>query len=182
MIHSGRPAPARGANASSRSWGGMRWTRKSSHDGRRRMRTAKSCGPGAPWLAPSRRSNPQATVTKKSWTPGRARNTPEHHCAGKAGCRGVPVVTNSCGSSLPTRGYGCEQRTRFPCALLISRDMIFASLGRDRAAGMRSHTLPSCPAQAGHPVFRRRREQARPFWNAGSAGPATPRLRQGHGL
>ena len=43
-----RPASTRGAYASSRTWGGMRWTQAVSQDERRWLRTAKSCGPGAP--------------------------------------------------------------------------------------------------------------------------------------
>jgi hypothetical protein len=39
-------------------------------------RTAKSCGPGAPGLALSARDDDlAATVTKRSWTPGRARSS-----------------------------------------------------------------------------------------------------------
>ena len=42
------------------------------------LRTAKTRGPDAPWLASSLQianSNPQATVTKTVWTPGRARSS-----------------------------------------------------------------------------------------------------------
>jgi hypothetical protein len=41
------------------------------------LRTAKACGPGTPGLVPSVQvTSLQATVTERSWTPGRARTTP----------------------------------------------------------------------------------------------------------
>jgi hypothetical protein len=50
---------------------------KTPTDERRLSRTAKTCGPGTPWLVSSPRDNasaiPPATVTKRSWTPRRAR-------------------------------------------------------------------------------------------------------------
>ncbi|MGH6679187.1 MAG: hypothetical protein ACREDL_09715 [Bradyrhizobium sp.] len=49
-------------------------------DERRFMRTAKACGSGTPWLVSSSRrcskQSSRATVTKRSWTPGRARHKP----------------------------------------------------------------------------------------------------------
>ena len=61
------------------------------------VRTAKSCGPDPPTLGSSLCvTNAQATVAKKPGTPGRARDTPSNHCAGNAGCFGVPVVTAAC--------------------------------------------------------------------------------------
>ena len=64
-------------------------------DERRSSHAAKACGPDAPGLALSlrvgdvgpsarRAESPQATVTKKSRTPGRVRNKPPNHCAGNA--------------------------------------------------------------------------------------------------
>src|SRR5882724_2210208 len=47
------PVPLRGVTRSSRTWGGMRWTRMVLKDEGRRLRTAKSCGPDAPTLASS---------------------------------------------------------------------------------------------------------------------------------
>src|SRR5262245_7322046 len=71
------PASSRGAYASSRTRGGLRWTKAVSRDERRGWRTAKTCGPGTPGLVPSARGDDmRATVTKRSWTPGRARTTP----------------------------------------------------------------------------------------------------------
>jgi hypothetical protein len=58
--------------------------------------TAKSCGPGAPWLALSWRrcfGIAPMTVTKKSWTPGRARRKPLKPLA-----RGMPERSDcTCG-------------------------------------------------------------------------------------
>ena len=76
MLMSRPSHPDQGTYASSRTWGGMRWTRMRSPDERRDWRTAKSCGPGAPWLAPSLlMMSLQATVTRTSRTPGRARSS-----------------------------------------------------------------------------------------------------------
>ena len=108
------------------------------------VRTAKACGPGAPGLVLSLRDVSQATVTKRSWTPGRARNKRSNHRAGNVDASASPVVTNSYASSLRIRGYGCSRAPGIPCALLF-RGQVHALLGRDCAAGMLSHVVfPRC--------------------------------------
>ena len=101
------------------------------------VRTAKSCGPDPPTLGSSLCvTNAQATVAKKPGTPGRARDTPSNHCAGNAGCFGVPVVTAACFFCC-RRAMGAASTRHSLCPLLRE--------GRDRcitrafrAAGMRT--------------------------------------------
>ena len=77
IVYSPRcPASARGAYASSRTWGGMRWTQAVSLDERRCARTAKACGPGAPTLALRSRVYPADDGGKRARSPGRARDKP----------------------------------------------------------------------------------------------------------
>ena len=66
---------------------------------KRRRRTVKSCGPGAATLA----SIPaglcwRGNGGKKGRSPGRARNKPPNHCAGKAGMSWL-YLSNPCASS-----------------------------------------------------------------------------------
>src|SRR6202007_1819694 len=102
------PPPCRGAYRDRHG----RWKRDAMdaerHETNAAPRTAKPCGPGAPGLAlnllisdvapsgPTRR-DPQATVTIRSRTPGRARNKPltTLHREGR-GAPVEPVVNNSC--------------------------------------------------------------------------------------
>src|SRR3984957_17374761 len=67
---------------------------------------------------------------KKARSPGRARNKPQNHRAGNAGCSGVPVVTNSCVFYLCTRGCGRFGRPAFPVPSVLSRVEIPGQLGR----------------------------------------------------
>jgi hypothetical protein len=53
MISIRHPASTRGAYASSRTWGGLRWTQHMSRDERHVLRTTKACGPGTPGLVSS---------------------------------------------------------------------------------------------------------------------------------
>jgi hypothetical protein len=115
------PASARGANASSRSWGGMQWTRVCLQ-----TNGTSACGKGVwswrPWAGVKPcKTFCKATVTKRSWTPGRARNKPSNHCAGNADALALPVVTNSYAFLFCIRGYGCGQAPGIPCALFLSR-------------------------------------------------------------
>jgi hypothetical protein len=92
---SGYPEPVlRDVLRSSRNVGhGMRWTQLASgvnSAGReRKLRTAKSCGPGAATVA-SIHAGPcwRGNGDKKRRSPGRARSKPSNHCAGKAGVSG----------------------------------------------------------------------------------------------
>ena len=112
MLVSRPSRPDQGTYASSRTWGGMRWTRMRSPDERRDWRTAKSCGPGAPWLAPSLlMMSLQATVT-------RARSSVNTIAQGMPVIAARPVVTEArVVLFFPTRGYGCSSAPGIPCAL-----------------------------------------------------------------
>jgi|SRR5579864_8033510 len=61
------------------------------------LRTAKSCGPGAPGLAPSVRGDDLARDGDYEVTDtGEITYKPEDHRAGKAGCSANPVATAAC--------------------------------------------------------------------------------------
>ena len=62
----------RGVSRTSRTRGGMRWTRRRARRARLR-RTAKSCGPDTPTLVSSSRSRRAGDGGKKARSPGRAR-------------------------------------------------------------------------------------------------------------
>jgi hypothetical protein len=117
------------------------------------LRTAKSCGPDLPTLGSSLRSL-QATVAKKPGTPGRTRISRKTTRAGNAGCFGVPVVTCLRAFFTCTQGCGCVRCTGIPCALLLPRDQIDASLGRASCRENAESHLPCChaPARPGRPV------------------------------
>ena len=119
MIVSRPSCPDQGTYASSRTWGGMRWTRMRSPDERRNWRTAKSCGPGTPRLVPSlSMTSLQATVTRTSRTPGRARSSVNTIAQGMPVIAARPVVTEArVVLFFPTRGYGCSSVPGIPCAL-----------------------------------------------------------------
>src|ERR1700676_5549315 len=96
-------------------------------------RTAKSCGPDAPTLASSWRSNPPMTVARR---PGRRG---EHEISRKTIARGMPgvsgvtvVVTNARVYYHTTRGCGRIGRPAFP-APSVSR-------GRDSKAKLARNT------------------------------------------
>ena len=92
LVHS---APTRGAYASSRTWSGNAVDVMVPTDERHFLRTAKSCGPGAPMQAPSSRrcvSRIARVTVAKAGSPGRAPISRKPR-AGKAGLiPPVPVV------------------------------------------------------------------------------------------
>jgi hypothetical protein len=83
---------------------------------KRRRRTVKSCGPGAATLAsiPACLCGP-GNGGKRGRSPGRARNKPSNHCAGKVGMSWL-YLSDPC--ALPTtnctRRCGCRRRPTFP--------------------------------------------------------------------
>src|SRR3569833_1285588 len=92
------------------------------------IRTAKSCGPGAPTLALSLWSRlTRATVANKPGTPGTTTYKPFNHCAGKAGyaadlwfCR----VLFCC-----TRTMGISRYPAFPAPSVVTRVIHWQSSG-----------------------------------------------------
>jgi hypothetical protein len=151
-LHSNRPTPQRGVSRSSRTRGGMRWTRQrlaregiagrverlvsDQRAGGREMllRTAKSCGPDAPTLASSSRSCVGPTGLrqnisadnggKRARSPGRARHKPLKPLrAGMPGDSGVLVVTRVRSTNTKcTRGRGCSGHPAFPTPSKGARD------------------------------------------------------------
>ena len=145
------PPHQRGVSRSSRTRGGMRWTRQrfardgiagrasrpvSDHQASGRemlLRTAKSCGPDAPTLASSSRSCVGPTGLrqdisagdggKQARSPGRARRKPLKPLrAGTPGDSGVLVVTRVRSTTTKcTRGRGCQGHPAFPTPSLGER-------------------------------------------------------------
>jgi hypothetical protein len=71
-------------------------------------------------LTGATRCDPRATVTKTSWTPGRARSKPLKPLRGEGRTDPVgPVVTNSCAFSIRTRGCGCNGHPAFPAPSVL---------------------------------------------------------------
>jgi hypothetical protein len=128
------PVPTRGALRGRHGrWGGMRWTRELRKTNASVTRTVKSCGSGAPTLALrswSALARFGSDGGKRARSPGRARRTPLNHCAGNAGCCGVPVVADACAFCC-TGGYGCNAHPAFPAPSLFVRVVLRASLGRN---------------------------------------------------
>jgi hypothetical protein len=122
MIVSCHPASARGTYARS-----SRHVRRGC-DGRvglaRRampMRTAKSCGPGAPTLAPSRVVTSRAmTGARKPGSPGRSRISVKTIAQGMPDDPAEPVVTAACVFCLQAGHWG-RPPPGIPCALPIRR-------------------------------------------------------------
>src|SRR5689334_6613505 len=97
----------------------MRWTLRRQvifHPTKRRLRTAKSCGPGAATLASIRSAHAgTATVTIKAAHRGELEGNRQTIARGKPGCLGCTC------SSTPVlfvaRGLRAQSAPGFPCAL-----------------------------------------------------------------
>jgi hypothetical protein len=116
MVLFARPASMRGANASSRTWGGMRWTRVVSQDGRCGARTSEIA-----WSwPPDAEVNPRVkssggTGANKPGTPRRARIS-RKPLRRECRCLGVPAAfffcmraagaTGASGAPAPSRFRG----------------------------------------------------------------------------
>jgi len=91
-----------------------------SPDVRLRERTAKSCGPGAPMLAPSLRGrNLEGDGGYQAGTPGRARirrKPPRRECRNvRRTCHDL----RACSLPFCTQGCGCVSASGIPCASVL---------------------------------------------------------------
>ena len=92
-IERSRPAPRRGVSRSSRARSRMRWTQPTRKDEARLMRTAKSCGSGAPMLASSLRNDLHRRRWQESPVTGKStKETVKTIACGNAGLLGTTVV------------------------------------------------------------------------------------------
>src|SRR5579871_3969933 len=98
----------------------MRWTRMRALDGRR-VGGRRSRVVLAPlgWCQVRKADDLRATVTKRSWTPGRARSSVNTIAQGMPMLRSNLWCTYSYAFLLCMRGYGCGQAPGIPCALSI---------------------------------------------------------------
>jgi hypothetical protein len=140
MIVSCHPASARGTYARS-----SRHVRRGC-DGRvglaRRampMRTAKSCGPGAPTLAPSRVVTSRAmTGARKPGSPGRSRISVKTIAQGMPGDPAEPVVTAACVFCLQA-GHGGGLLPAFPAPSHLGGFGNVTTRARSRRENVDSH-------------------------------------------
>jgi hypothetical protein len=118
------------------------------------IRTAKACGPGTPGLVLNLRDVSQATVTKRSWTPRRARHKRSHHRAGNVDVSASSAVTTLvCFLHLHT-GLRVQPNTRHSLRPLVSLGVSEAKLGHFGAAGMRGRVFPSLRTNGSVPTGR----------------------------
>src|SRR2546430_14493543 len=100
-------------------------------------RTAKSCGPGAATLASSLRSDPQVTVAKEPAHRGEHEVSRKAIAQGMSECFRCPVCSCAPNVQFLAHETAGAARTRHSLRPRFSREAKeFASLGRDRAAGM----------------------------------------------
>ena len=125
------PPHARGVSRSSRHVErGMRWTLRWRSATCRADERYPADGEGVwswhPWAGAKSVSMTcsRATVTKRSWTPGRARSISRKPSRREGRVAPVePVVTNSCAFYYCARGCGCNQRPAFPAPSVFRRDV-----------------------------------------------------------
>jgi hypothetical protein len=96
------------------------------------------------WCQVSWRTSREATVTKRSWTPGRARNKPPNIAQGMSMFRLHLRRLHSCASYTCTRGCGCSETPGIPCALCFkgSVHMTRAPSRRGNAGACSSAVMP----------------------------------------
>src|ERR1700740_1135175 len=94
----------------------MRWTLVRLQDGRRDWRTAKACGPGALVAgAKLAEDDPQATVTQKPVSPGRARHSPLTPSRRECRCFGFICGDYTCAlSTIAHKAAGAAKHPAFP--------------------------------------------------------------------
>jgi len=122
---------SRGVSRSSRTRGGMRWTR-AVRVTNVPTRTAKSCRSDAPMLASSLREKTQATVSNKPGHRGEREVSRKPLRAGMPGQSGGPVVTNSCVCFHYTRGCGCIDTRHSPRPRFFQGDRLTHTSGAPR--------------------------------------------------
>jgi hypothetical protein len=95
-----------------------------------------------PWAGANPRvEEPGGTVTKRSWTPGRARHKRSNHRAGNVSVSASSAVTTLvCFLPLHTR-LRVQQNTRHSLRPLIISRVVDVNLGPDHAARTRRHAL-----------------------------------------
>jgi hypothetical protein len=105
---------------------------------RRAMRIAdgKVVWSWRPWAGAKRAGDdPRVTVTKRSWTPGRARSSVNTIARGRPDVSVEPVVTNSCAFYTAHEAAGAASTRLSLRPSLSPRDVGPASLGRESRRG-----------------------------------------------
>jgi hypothetical protein len=164
--------------------------RGTSTDEGRCARTAKACGPGAPWLALSLRTGDvgplgpdaprsQATVTMRSRTPGRARTTLLTPLRREGRVAPVePVVNNSCAFYTAHEAAGATSIRSSLRPLFFGGTWVLAKLGRiaPREREFVAAAFPwPIPRDAALRLLGMRLEpwrESRPSWWGGANGSA----------
>jgi hypothetical protein len=112
MIFFPHPARSEGTCARHERCGGMRWTRITARDERLNLRTAKSCGPGAPMPASSSRVVSGVKVARKPGHLGEREVSRKPLRRESRRCSGSPVVLPPC--FLLHGVHGCDRHPAFP--------------------------------------------------------------------
>jgi len=139
------PVPHRhkGVSRSSRTWSGMRWTRRCWRRAAS-TRTAKSCGPGAPMqaLSPSEAVSFAKATVANAGSPRRARISRKPLRREGRLLPPVPVVIARSRKFLLRGGPGCSGHPAFPAPSILKRATDDAKLGRNAP---RERERASCP-------------------------------------
>jgi hypothetical protein len=149
------------------------------HPTKRRRRTVKSCGPGAATLALPAGGLLPHYGGKRGRSPGRARNKPSNHCAGKAGMSWL-YLSNPCAFLLPhcTRCCGCRRRPAFSAPSSRREQTKSQSSGENRAVRTKAHVPPqihpSSRASEARPGTHNHREQFCEGWSSSAPQQLNP--------
>src|SRR5215475_15860457 len=112
----------------------MRWTRCVRFDEARSLRTAKACRPGA--LAAGAKvaeDDPQATVTQKPVSPGRARHSPLTPSRRECRCFGFICGDYTCVlSTIAHKAAGAAKHPAFPAPSVFGRPLLRKTRVRSR--------------------------------------------------
>jgi hypothetical protein len=130
-------------------------------DERRLMRTAKSCGPGAPMQALSRSdasSIAPATVANKLVHRGEREVSRKPPCREGRSDSALPVVTPVCAlrAILCTRGRGCGGHPAFPAPSCWRGSRFKSTTRTQRAARTRSHGYVIARSESDEAIQNRR--------------------------
>ena len=173
----------RGGSRSSRTRGGMRWTRKFATDERKPSGRQRRVVPTPRrWCQVRGKQNfPRATVARKPGHRGERGISRRNHCAGKVGMPPLDLYARvRFFVQVCTRDRGCSAHPAFPAPSSLSRAANRRKARAHRAARTRERvsrvTLQrssSSPAKADDPVFQRRRRyvsKAAAYWIPACAG------------
>jgi hypothetical protein len=164
VVPSARPASTQGAYASSRTRGGMQWTRVASQDERHQRADGQGVWSWRPDAGVKSAIRSAGDGGKRARSPGEHVIGVKTIAQGRPDQFGEPAVTNSCAFYFRTRGCGCIGHPAFPAPSVYRGTVFWQSSGVSRRENAElclmdtsaPRSAPSSPAKAGDPVFQRR--------------------------